>query len=325
MVSSKTANRAIVAICSAFLITINQAALIGPSRNSRLLASGDKRLLSRTLFSSSMAVKSGDDSSSNLVGLERVLEKSLSEELNDYFLNLKASSNEMWVKSIESSHRALKLRYIFQSFALKALFLAYRVYRGFFVLVPALVWNVIREVRGTSSTNNNVYRVTPNWFQKRLLLRTHTYWGKKMREQVVRNYFDGVTEKNSEKIESCFAEESRIRDVCNLSGNSKLIRLVNPLDLTERCMEFLRAHPDAEVDYYYPPTCAKGESRWVFAHWFETGTWKGESCGIEAEGTPLDVEGQTRFYVNDDCKIEELVVTRTFSNWEKELFSRRSS
>ena len=51
----------------------------------------------------------------------------------------------------------------------------------------------------------------------------------------------------------------------------------------------------------------------------------GESCGIEAEGTPLDVEGQTRFYVNDDCKIEELVVTRTFSNWEKELFSRRSS
>jgi len=298
MVSSKTANRAIVAICSAFLITINQAALIGPSRNSRLLASGDKRLLSRTLFSSSMAVKSGDDSSSNLVGLERVLEKSLSEELNDYFLNLKASSNEMWVKSIESSHRALKLRYIFQSFALKALFLAYRVYRGFFVLVPALVWNVIREVRGTSSTNNNVYRVTPNWFQKRLLLRTHTYWGKKMREQVVRNYFDGVTEKNSEKIESCFAEESRIRDVCNLSGNSKLIRLVNPLDLTEvskkqiftagvlfssllaltkRCMEFLRAHPDAEVDYYYPPTCAKGESRWVFAHWFETGTWKGKT------------------------------------------------
>jgi hypothetical protein len=33
----------------------------------------------------------------------------------------------------------------------------------------------------------------------------------------------------------------------------------------------------------------------------------------------LDVEGQTRFLVNDDLKITEMVVTRTFSEWEKQL------
>jgi hypothetical protein len=33
-------------------------------------------------------------------------------------------------------------------------------------------------------------------------------------------------------------------------------------------------------------------------------------------GTPLAVEGQTRFLVNELNKIEKLVVTRTFSDWE---------
>ena len=92
----------------------------------------------------------------------------------------------------------------------------------------------------------------------------------------------------------------------------------------QRCMEFLAAHPDAVVEFYYPPRCGAGVSRWVFTHWFETGTWKGKSCGIEPSLAPLDVEGQTRFIVNDDLLIEELVVTRTFSDWEKELYERRS-
>lgn len=82
-------------------------------------------------------------------------------------------------------------------------------------------------------------------------------------------------------------------------------------------MEFLAAHPDTKVMFHYPPTCGRGSTRWVFAHWYEEGTWKGESEGIEPEMTPLDVEGQTRFLVNDDLKITEMVVTRTFCDWEK--------
>jgi hypothetical protein len=67
------------------------------------------------------------------------------------------------------------------------------------------------------------------------------------------------------------------------------------------------------------PTCGRGSSRWVYAHWYEEGTWSGASGGIEPDGSDLDVEGQTRFLVNDDLKITEMVVTRTFSVWEKKL------
>ncbi len=67
------------------------------------------------------------------------------------------------------------------------------------------------------------------------------------------------------------------------------------------------------------PTCGRGNTRWVFVHWYETGTWSGESCGLEPKGTPLKVEGQTRFFVSDDLQITDLVVTRTFSDWEKNL------
>ena len=71
------------------------------------------------------------------------------------------------------------------------------------------------------------------------------------------------------------------------------------------------------------PTCGRGrDSKWVFAHWYETGTWSGKSCGIEPEGTPLTVEGQTRFHVSDDLVITQLVVTRTFSDWETKLGSQ---
>lgn len=41
-----------------------------------------------------------------------------------------------------------------------------------------------------------------------------------------------------------------------------------------------------------------------------TGHWTGESRGIKASGNPMAVEGQTRFLVNDDLKIEKFVVTR---------------
>lgn len=74
------------------------------------------------------------------------------------------------------------------------------------------------------------------------------------------------------------------------------------------------------------PTCGRGKNnRWVFAHWYEEGTWKGISRGIEPNGSPLDVQGQTRFLVNDDLKITEMVVSRTFSEWEKLLQANTAS
>eukprot|EP00978_Attheya_sp_CCMP212_P038663 scaffold193826_cov31-Attheya_sp.AAC.1 len=74
------------------------------------------------------------------------------------------------------------------------------------------------------------------------------------------------------------------------------------------------------------PTCGHGKSCWVFANWYEEGTWSGESQGIKPDGSPLYVEGQTRFLVNDDLKITEMVVTRTFtSEWKKNNCKRRTA
>ena len=73
------------------------------------------------------------------------------------------------------------------------------------------------------------------------------------------------------------------------------------------------------------PTCGRGNTRWVFAHWYEEGTWKGISRDIEPDGSPLAVEGQTRFLVNDDLKITEMVVCRTFSDWENQLQARTAA
>ena len=73
-----------------------------------------------------------------------------------------------------------------------------------------------------------------------------------------------------------------------------------------------------QVEFHYPPTCGRNNN-WVFAHWYETGTWSGDSRGIKATGNPMEVEGQTRFYVNDELKITEFVVTRTFTEWEDTL------
>lgn len=135
------------------------------------------------------------------------------------------------------------------------------------------------------------------------------------REEVVRRYFDGVTTKNPNQIYSCFAEEAYITDICSINASK---RRVSSELLTDRCMEFLAAHPDCRVDFHYPPTCARN-SNWVFAHWYETGHWTGDSQGIRATGNPMACEGQTRFYVNDQLQITEFVVTRTFTEWENVL------
>jgi hypothetical protein len=144
------------------------------------------------------------------------------------------------------------------------------------------------------------------------------HFGKGLREQVVENYFRGVQQKDRHLISSCFADTVTIQDVCNLDKSPEK-REANPEILADRCMEFLAAHPDTHVDFYYRPTCARGRERWVLAHWYETGTWSCESCGIPPQGTPLTVEGQTRFLVSDSLQITDMVVTRTFSDWEMAL------
>jgi hypothetical protein len=138
-------------------------------------------------------------------------------------------------------------------------------------------------------------------------------------EATVRRYFQGVTEKDPEMIRSCFGESSTIRDVCALHSSR---RTVPAAQLVDRCMQFVKAHPDCVVQFQYGPECSR-QSNWVVAHWFETGTWSGTSCGIEPNHQPMAVEGQTRFMVcPDTLKIQELVVTRTFTEWEKQLLEK---
>jgi len=140
------------------------------------------------------------------------------------------------------------------------------------------------------------------------------------REKVVFKYFDGVNKKDRDQIASCFGEKTVIRDVCSINSCEKEVK---PGDLADRCMEFLQAHPDCKVDFHYGPKCSHDEN-WVVAHWYETGHWSGDSRGIKATGNPMSVEGQTRFLVNDDLKIEKFVVTRTFTEWEETLQKNQS-
>mmetsp|Transcript_3984 Transcript_3984/g.8815 ORF Transcript_3984/g.8815 Transcript_3984/m.8815 type:complete len:239 (+) Transcript_3984:86-802(+) len=148
---------------------------------------------------------------------------------------------------------------------------------------------------------------------------------KNLRERVVHKYFHGVDTKNIPQIVECFQPDGAIiRDVCSLTNRDvsyeDVGKMVTPEFLGERCREFLAAHPDANVMFHYSPTCGRGRgNRWVFAHWYETGTWSGSSEGIEPDGSPLTVQGQTRFLVDDDLKIKEIVITRTFSRWEEML------
>ena len=140
-------------------------------------------------------------------------------------------------------------------------------------------------------------------------------------ENTVRAYFDGVNKQDPEQIMSCFAPKVTIRDVC---GINKSKREATAQDMAQRCMEFLAAHPDTKVDFHYGPECGR-YSRWVVAHWWETGTWSGASCGIEPKNQPMAVEGQTRFYVNEELMIVDMVVTRTFTEWEDEMLKLRAS
>ena len=142
-------------------------------------------------------------------------------------------------------------------------------------------------------------------------------------EEIVRTYFQGVHEKDAAKIRSCFAETAIIRDVCGLNSHE---RTVPAQALVDRCMEFVAAHPDVEISFYYGPECGRN-SDWVVAHWYETGTWSGDSCGVPAPNpsVPMAVEGQTRFQVDPiSLKIQEFVVTRTFTEWEVKMLAMRS-
>lgn len=137
-------------------------------------------------------------------------------------------------------------------------------------------------------------------------------------ENVVRRYFQGVNDKDPALIRSCFGDTATIRDVCGISNGQ---RTVPAQALVDRCMDFLAAHPDTVVDFHHGPECGRN-SDWVFAHWYETGTWSGTSCGIEPTNRPMAVEGQTRFRVDPkDLVIREFVVTRTFTDWEKAYLS----
>jgi hypothetical protein len=150
-------------------------------------------------------------------------------------------------------------------------------------------------------------------------------------EAVVRRYFDGVNNQDPVQIRSCFGEAASIRDVSGVSNLNTVTDVrtisstVQAQALVERRVEFVTAHPDAKVEFYYGPE--KGRtSAWVVAHWFETGTWSGDSCGIPAPAAhkPISVEGQTRFLVDREAlKITAMMVTRTSTEWEERLLEKR--
>ena len=140
-------------------------------------------------------------------------------------------------------------------------------------------------------------------------------------ESVVRQYFEGVNQKNPQLIRDCLDDSAVLWDVCALRASSQ--RKVKAEDLVERCMDFVTAHPDCRVQFHFGPECSL-HSDWVMAHWYETGTWSGDSCGIPATNRRMAVEGQTRFLVGTDSyKIKEIVVTRTFTEWEEALLKKQ--
>jgi len=139
------------------------------------------------------------------------------------------------------------------------------------------------------------------------------------KEAVVRRYFAGVNAKDRASIRSCFADTVHMRDMCGISKGAP--REASADDMADRCMEFVAAHPDVRVFFESPPCCDRN-GEWVWAHWAEDGTWSGESKGLAAGNTPLDVSGHTRFYLEDhggQWKIARQVVYRTFSDWERAL------
>jgi hypothetical protein len=73
------------------------------------------------------------------------------------------------------------------------------------------------------------------------------------KEEVVKRYFDGVTKKDLDQIISCFAPTCNIRDVCRLrEGNAvSEVKTATREQMADRCMEFLAAHSDCQVDFHY--------------------------------------------------------------------------
>lgn len=184
-----------------------------------------------------------------------------------------------------------------------------------------------------SSTSAFSLSSSPRQMATRLSATTEPNDSDTAAEEVVRKYFDGVNRKDPEQLRSCFGETATIRDVCGLDATE---RTVQADVLVERCMEFVTAHPDCLVKFHYGP-CEQRERDnmedgvWVVAHWYENGHWSEDSCGIQAPDPPLPmaVEGQTRFRVSPDPsdnnkpKIQQFVVTRTFTEWENAMVAKR--
>ena len=145
-------------------------------------------------------------------------------------------------------------------------------------------------------------------------------------------------------IRSCFDTTATIRDVYNTIGSSEE-RVVDADKLVERCMDFVTAHPDCRVQFHYGPAAViptttsntnndsdtdtdTDTNCWVVAHWWETGTWCGESCNIPVPDPPRNMkcEGQTRFQINTSTNtIDKFIVTRTFTEWETKFQQQQRS
>jgi hypothetical protein len=93
-----------------------------------------------------------------------------------------------------------------------------------------------------------------NVFQKALLKIGR---GKKLHEKVVERYFERVQKQDREQTVGCFSPlGTTIRDACWVSNKEQL---ATPEELSNRCMEFLAAHPNTQAKFHYP---------WIWTvHW----------------------------------------------------------
>ena len=85
-------------------------------------------------------------------------------------------------------------------------------------------------------------------------LRLRLGFGKSLRERVVHKYFHGVDTMNISQIQECFnAEGATITDIRNRPDGSTQnpSNTVKPDFLADRCKQFLTAHPNCDVKFYY--------------------------------------------------------------------------
>lgn len=99
--------------------------------------------------------------------------------------------------------------------------------------------HIISRLSSSTESSSQEKQATPNIALKK--------------EAVVRRYFEGVTNKDKDQILACFAPICNIRDVCRLrEGNTKTeVKSATREQMADRCMEFVAAHPDCQVDFYY--------------------------------------------------------------------------